>query len=271
MHIFAKQDYGAVCSFELGYSVIGKPLLTTRIYFVDNILIDTGLNHCRGRVLDLVRENPVSAIYLTHYHEDHSGNAFALRQAFGIPILGHTVTVEKMKSARPIFPYQRYFWGVAPPVEMEVVPDKIETKSYVFHPIHTPGHSRDHLVFWEPSQGWLFSGDLYLGDKIRYFRADEVLQDQVHSLRKILKLDFEALFCTHNPRSVKGKNHLKMKLENFENLIGEVGLLRNKGFSSKDILKELEMKEAYLLKLFCFGNVSRLNLIRSAAQAASAV
>jgi glyoxylase-like metal-dependent hydrolase (beta-lactamase superfamily II) len=264
MRVFLIRDFGEVRSVELGYSPVGRPPLTSRFYLVDDILVDTGIKHCQSQVVELIRRRPVSAIYLTHCHEDHSGNACALKLEFGIPVLGHPITVQKMQSPGPIFPYQKLTWGSATGVEMESLQGNIETEHYCLHPIHTPGHSRDHMVFWEPNQGWLFSGDVYLGDKIKYFRADEVFQDQMTSLEKLIQLDFDALFCSHNPRPQKGKIHLKRKLEYFYTLAGGVRKLRDKGHSSKAIMKELGIREATLLKVLCYGNLSAENLIRSA-------
>jgi glyoxylase-like metal-dependent hydrolase (beta-lactamase superfamily II) len=40
-------------------------------------------------------------------------------------------------------------------------------------PVHTPGHAKDHTVFFLPEKGVLFSGDLYLADHIKFFRSDK--------------------------------------------------------------------------------------------------
>jgi len=74
------------------------------------------------------------------------------------------------------------------------------------------GWVKDHTVYLEEENGRLFSGDLYLGDHIKYFRSDERLIDQITSLKKILKFDFDALFCAHNPRLENGRARLKNKL-----------------------------------------------------------
>lgn len=269
MKVFSIRDYGKVRAVELGGSPFGKPLMTTRVFLLDNILIDSGLKHCRKEVIELIRENPVSAVYLTHFHEDHSGNAAALQSQLNLPVLGHPITVEKMKSPRLVFPYQRVMWGAASSLDMMPLQGNIETDHFLLQPIHTPGHSRDHLSFFEAEQGWFFSGDLYLGDRIKYFRADEVFKDQVSSLEKALELDFEALFCTHNPKPVKGKEHLRRKLDFFQNLSGGVGELMKKGFPAKVIMKELKVKEPLLVKLMCFGNVSAENMILSIMESLS--
>ena len=39
--------------------------------------------------------------------------------------------------------------------------------------IHTPGHSTDHQVVWDPQTGTLFSGDLWLGVRARVMHSSE--------------------------------------------------------------------------------------------------
>jgi hypothetical protein len=88
----------------------------------------------------------------------------------------------------------------------------------------------------EEENGWLFSGDLYLGDRIKYFRSDERLIDQITSLKKILEIDFDALFCAHNPCLENGRARLKNKLQFLEDLYGAIHLLIQKGFSAKEVI-----------------------------------
>jgi glyoxylase-like metal-dependent hydrolase (beta-lactamase superfamily II) len=130
--------------------------------------------------------------------------------------------------------------------------------------LHTPGHAKDHVVYFLPEKGVIFSGDLYLGDHIRYFRADEDMGAQISSLKKVLALDFETLLCSHNPRQTRGRQHIQNKLDFLENLYGNIILLRKAGKTPKKIFSGLKLKEDYFTKYFCLGNVSMLNGVRSA-------
>jgi glyoxylase-like metal-dependent hydrolase (beta-lactamase superfamily II) len=78
-------------------------------------------------------------------------------------------------------------------------------------------------VFLEKKQGWLFSGDLYLGERIKFFRADERFAEQIASLIKVLTLDFDTLFCAHNPCLKSGKQKIKNKLQFLEDLYITMG------------------------------------------------
>lgn len=267
MKITQKTEIGPVTSYEFGKSPIGKPIMTTRIYLVDGVLFDTGLSHCRKEVLQIVERNRISSVYLTHHHEDHSGNAAAIKNRFSLPVSGHPITIEKMRKPLPIFPYQHFMWGASQALEVDPLPEKIETERYTFMPIHTPGHSRDHTVYWEPHQGWLFSGDLYLADKIKYFRADESFHDQVVSLKSVLELDFDALFCAHHPKVRKGKQHLQKKLDFLLSIRAKVEQLLDQGKESQQIIREIGLEEPRLLRFLCGGNVRSDFIILSAIEA----
>lgn len=267
MKIHQKTDIGPVTAVELGRSPLGKPIMTTRIYLVDQILFDTGLSHCRKEVLGFVAENRVSSVYLTHHHEDHSGNAAAIKDKFSIPVSGHPITIEKMRKPLPIFPYQHFMWGASQALEVSPLPEKIESNQFTFIPVETPGHSRDHTAYWEPNEGWLFSGDLYLADRIKYFRADEDLNDQIESLRKVLKLEFDALFCAHHPKFKKGKQHLQRKLDFLVSIREAVGHLLAQGKEHRQIIKEIGIEEPRLLRFLCWGNVRSDYIVLSAIEA----
>ncbi len=63
-------------------------------------------------------------------------------------------------------------------------------KKYKLHPIHTTSHSSDHIIYHEIEQGWVFSGELFLSRKIKFFRQDEDIALTINSLKKLISLDF---------------------------------------------------------------------------------
>jgi glyoxylase-like metal-dependent hydrolase (beta-lactamase superfamily II) len=264
MKTIKKHQFGDVCAFELGFSLIGQPLMTVNCFVVGNVLIDTGQSHMRKAVLDIVGTHKIAAVLLTHHHEDHSGNAAAIKKVFDIPVMAHPLTIDKMRRSYKIFPYQHWVWGATTPVELDLLASGFyENERFKFQQIHAPGHSKDHTVFLEQNNGWLFSGDLYLGDRIKYFRADEKIGDQITSLKNILTFDFDGLYCCHNPRPQNGKKHLAAKLQFFEDFFGKVSFLAEQGLNEKEIMRELHLKEQQMIKLICFGNVSMRNMVSS--------
>jgi glyoxylase-like metal-dependent hydrolase (beta-lactamase superfamily II) len=263
MRVCKESRFGKVEAFELGYGWPGKPLMTVFLYLVDGVLLDTGLAHMRHKVLDIARERPVRRVLLTHHHEDHSANAAALQELLKVPVQGHPLCAEKMAAPFRIRPYQHWIWGSAEPLAVEPLPEAVETDRLFLVPVHTPGHSKDHVVYHEPRRGWLFSGDLYLADRVRYFRADEDMAGEIASLKKALELDFTALFCCHRPRPEKGRDRIVEKLQYLEDLYGTVQKLWEEGRGVSAIMRKAGLREDRVMRLITLGNVSVKNMVRS--------
>ena len=263
MRIYKHKPFGPVNAFELGWSPVGRPIMTVHLYIIGRVMIDTGLRHMRGAACAVARRHGVRAVLLTHYHEDHSGNAAAIKERLDIPVYASPLTCRKMEHPTRIFPYQHLMWGTADPLTPAPLPEVFNENGFSFVPIHTPGHSKDHTVFLEPREGWLFSGDLYLSDRIKYFRADENIADQIKSLRRVLAYDFNTLFCAHRPEIVNGRQSLTRKLDYLENFYGSVAQLAGQGMDQDRIMRQLRLKEVLSIKLMCFGNVSMKNMVRS--------
>lgn len=269
MRIFKERHFGNVTGYELGWSPVGRPMMTCLCYRVGPLLIDTGMRHMRSAVVNMAGQTGIEAVFLTHYHEDHSGNAGALRTRFGIPVFGSEPAVQKLRRPHKIFPYQHLMWGAADPVTVDIFPGIWKQAGFRFESVHTPGHSKDHLVYLEPNHGWLFSGDLYLAHQIKYFRADEHIDEQIGSLKKVLSLDFDALFCAHRPQPVNGKHYIRKKLQYLEDFFGQVAALAKRGMNENQIMRQLHLKEQHLIKWMCFGNVSMKNMVRSVMRSLS--
>ena len=268
MNIFKRRQFGDIFAYEAGFGPLGAPLMTVHLYRVGSVLIDTGQRNMRKTIVDALAGEKIDRILLTHHHEDHSGNAAALSKAHNVEVMGHPLTADKMKQAYRIFPYQHLVWGKADPVAVVPLPEMIGAGPFCFLPIHTPGHSKDHTVFLEQQRGWLFSGDLYLGDRIKYFRADEIISDQITSLKKVLAHDFDVLVCAHNPRWKAGHRHLEHKLNFLQDLYGEITGLLGRGYSPKGIIRMMKNREVPTVRLICLGNVSFANIVRSCAATA---
>ena len=264
MNVIKTDQFDNVQKILLGYSPIGSPLMSVFMYVVDGLLIDSAQQHMAKAVIGLLGDKSLSRIILTHHHEDHSGNAAMISRRHAIPVMAHPLTAEKLRLGFPILPYQRLVWGKAPPVEATLLPDAVETARYAFTPVHTPGHSKDHTVFLEKNHGWLFSGDLYLAERIKFFRSDEHFSDQIASLKKVLELDFDTLFCAHNPSLTNGKLKIRGKLQFLEDLYGHISDLAEKGFSEKAVIKALDPKNDRRVKWVTMGNASFANMVRSA-------
>jgi len=268
MKIVKKHRFNArVTALELGYGIIGRPLMNVYCYLIGDTLIDCGQARMAGEMKSFVLGHRVQQLLLTHHHEDHSGNAAMIAKSCGAAVMGHPFTAHKMTHIRPILPYQHLVWGQSREVAVSPLPAVVTSGGFRFLPIHTPGHSKDHTVYLEVQNGWLFSGDLYLGDRIKFFRTDEKIDQQIQSIQIVLQHNFESLFCAHNPVLKKGRDRLGRKLAYLQDIAGTVGLLVARGLPEREIIQRLDRRQDRLVKFFTMGNASFANMIRSAIQA----
>lgn len=262
--IFAKQHtFGPVNGFEVGIAPMGKPIKSVYLYHIDSILIDTGPYHLRKKVTSMVSHKNIASILLTHHHEDHSGNAGYLKDHHRAPVYLHPYGVSKLSKGFNILPYQHILFGKAPPFQAENCPEIIETENITLKAVHTPGHSKDHTVYHLEKEGWLFSGDLYVGEKIQFFRVDERIDQQIDSLKKIAELDFEILFCAHRPSLKGGRKLIKRKLDFLVSFNQQVIEFHEKGLKQKEIVKQLRVKNDLPIKLFTMGNACFSHMVTS--------
>ncbi len=261
-----KFEFENVHYFRFGHSPIGKPILYTYIYFVDGLLIDTGQSHAKKEILRTVAELNVGQLFITHHHEDHSGNIEAIKAKFGCSVSASALCCEIMKDPPPISFAQKLVWG-SRPSNCDLVPivsDYLETPNHRFTIIPIPGHASDMVALYEPEEKWLFSADLYINSYIGYFLDNESIVQQIESIKKVLKLDFRVMFCSHSPQLENGRKKLEEKLQFLEGFNHSVVDLYEKGFNEKEIFKALKLKENQFVYLLSGKHLSKRNMVRSA-------
>ncbi|MEO0471220.1 MAG: MBL fold metallo-hydrolase [Bacteroidota bacterium] len=258
---FHHQD---VQGFRFGSSPFGKPSLFSHVYFVDGLLIDTGHPNMQAEVVAHLRPLPVQNIFITHHHEDHSGNLAAVQAVHQVPTFASSLCVDILKKPPKVSLAQRLFWGQNQAHHhIQPIEGKIETEHHQFELIPVPGHAVDMMALYEPQQGWLFSADLWVNDYIRYFMYNESMAQQIASLKKVAQLDFEALICSHNPKFDRGPERIKQKLAFLEEFYGKVAHLYHKGLSASAIMKAMGLQERWMIRLLSGGDLSTVNMIRS--------
>lgn len=258
------EGYGPVVALRQGRRILGivPPILEVRCYAVDGLLIDSGLACFRRQVLSFCQAQGVGQAVLTHHHEDHSGNAASLI-AQDMPVRASVATCERVARGFALEPYQHVMWGQAPIAQAQPLDASIETAHHTFTVLPAPGHCDDQIVLFEPKQGWLFTGDAFLGEFVKNFRRDEDFQKTVASLQRLCALSFESLFCAHKPVYAGGRAALQRKLDMLLEIEGQVLTLHQRGVPLRRIAQQVLGNERLFLYAFTLGDVSKYNLVRA--------
>lgn len=191
--------FGDVFRFDSARSIMGRGRYWTSAYLVDGLLIDTGCAYAAKELLDEL-EDPPEGILNTHSHEDHIGaNGPLQRRCPDLVVRIHPAGLPVIADPRvnqPLHPYRRLYWGWPEPSRGLPLAggETIRTENYAFEVLYTPGHSIDHVCFYEPNQGWLFSGDLYVGGREKALRIDYDIWKIIDSLKMVGHLPLTMLF-----------------------------------------------------------------------------
>lgn len=253
-----------VVKVRAAHALLGRPYYFTAAYWVDGLLIDTGCAHTARQLTAAARHWPVEQIVNTHSHEDHIGANAQVQAAHRCPILAHPDALPILENPRqqPLQPYRRLFWGWPKPSRGEPIGEWVETEHLRFQVIHTPGHSPDHVCLFEPEQGWLFSGDAYIGGEDRALRAGYDIHGIIASLKKLAELPVRFIFSGSGTVRENGVQPLLDKIAYLEDLGERIRTLRDEGLSPRRIRRRLFGRELPLTYV-TLGHFSGTRLVRS--------
>lgn len=232
------------------------------IYNVDGLLIDCGPQSREDQFCPWIKEQDVSQVALTHAHEDHCGNARWIQDNLRVPIYLHPMAIPLSHEDGAYPKYRREMWGLRKSFEPEPMPKIIKTDKYAFEALDTPGHALYHNCFYERKQGWLFTGDLYLGTRLMVCFFEENIRQTADTIEKLLKLEFDTVFCAHAGVIENGKVRLQKKLNNLLELQDKVVGMRAKGMTDREIDDEINGFELDITPISC-GEWSSYNIIRT--------
>jgi endoribonuclease LACTB2 len=204
-------------------------------YLVGDVLVDTGFPRGEGELLRAMDSLRPRGVVLTHWHEDHAGNAPVLA-ARGVPMTMHARSEALLRERPAIRFYRKMVWGHtatlrSPLAEFDVAPLAL---------VETPGHSADHVAVWDAERRILVSGDLYLGVKVRVaHEEDESPRTLVASLRRAAALEPRLLLDAHRGPVRDAAAQLRAKANWNEEQIGEIERLAASGASEREIVERL--------------------------------
>ena len=151
-------------------------------------------------IIHYIEKNQLSitAVLLTHHHDDHTAGVK--------DILNHTSV--------PIYSPDKNIYGTTVVVSHG---DQIDLNFIKMDVIETPGHTLDHVVFYNQTHKILFSGDTLF--RLGCGRVFEGTYEQMFSsLKRIEKLDDETMvYCGHE-YTLTNLNFLQSIFPNFQDL-----------------------------------------------------
>lgn len=226
-------------------------------YLIGGVLIDSGFPGARQALLRAVRALAPRGALITHWHEDHSGNAPDLAR-LGVPLLMHAECEATLRMRPRIGAYRRFVWGR---------PEKLCDNVVAFDPtplavLETPGHTSDHLVVWDAERRIVASGDLFLGVKVRVAHLHESPSLLVQSLRAVAALEPRILLDAHRGVVENATAMLRAKISWLEETMGEVHALAAEGLGERAIQHRVLGREP-LVGLASLGEYSKRSLVQA--------
>lgn len=186
------------------------PATTTNCYVVgrrDLIVVDPGSPYEDEQaalaefVKELLAEGRVlREIILTHHHPDHVGGVEALREELGedmsrlsggVKVAAHRLTAEALEGRVRV----DRFIEDGDAIELEGDP------AISLRALHTPGHTRGHLSFYDERAGVLLTGDNIVGlGSVLIDPEEGSVRDYLASLERYNRLPrLVAIFGGHGP------------------------------------------------------------------------
>ncbi len=170
---------------------------------------------------ELIKEGRVvREIILTHLHPDHVGGVNALVEHLGgeVNVAAHRLTAEAL---RPSIKVNRF-------IEDGDVIELSGDPTISLLAMHTPGHARGHLCFYEQRSGALITGDNVVGlGSVLIDPPEGNMRDYFESLRRMSELpNLSVLFGAHGPAigspCAKIDEYISHRLEREANILAAV-------------------------------------------------
>ena len=258
--------HGPITRIRLSPTFLGRALYEVSAYLVGGLLIDSGPPRTARELLAWLRASGeaarLGAIVHTHYHEDHVGGSPLLAGELGVPVWAPEATVSMLARRRLLPLYRAAFWGNLGACAARPLPDPFDAEGLRLQVLPTPGHAFDHVALFEVERRWLFAGDLFVHERVRYLRRVERPWKHLASLRRALSLEPELLVCAHAGVIEDACGGLSRKIAYWENLAGEARGLAARGLSVRAITRRLLGREG-LYTVLSAGDFSKANLIRA--------
>jgi hydroxyacylglutathione hydrolase len=154
-----------------------------------------------ARLDALQRTEPARAVLVTHFHEEHIGNAACVARAANAPVVASQRTLRAMRSPERLPFIRRWFGQPEPAGEGAVLLDAANATALLNElglvAVESPGHCEGHLAFYDPAERVLFAGDAFLHPVFTSPNGDSDAIDWIATLERLAALDVRVLVGTH--------------------------------------------------------------------------
>lgn len=263
------EQHGPVLAIRMSRSFLGRPFWWTTAYWVDGVLIDAGPKSTVQELLRALKRVQVNQIVITHGHEDHIGGLEQLHHQYPeatIYASPRTLAIIEDPAKIHMQMYRRILWGQPRPlhgvVSLDSVNNVIKSPSFSLRVVETPGHSPDHVTFFEPTQRWLFCGDAFISGRDDSWAPEYDMFGVISSLRTLASLRPERLFPGDGRVSRTPLPELHEKMGQLLRLTREVAQWDAAGQSVPEMVDHLFPRES-TLNFWTFGHFSAAHLIEA--------
>ena len=141
----------------------------------------------------------VTAIFLTHHHVDHVGDAARLRDKLGVPVWAHPETAERVDVKVDRLVHDG---------ELLAIDDGMDLRA-----IHTPGHAQGHLCLFDERTRMVVAGDMVAGvGSILIDPPEGHMGTYLASLERLIALAPRGLIPSHGYWMADGQGRLREQL-----------------------------------------------------------
>lgn len=263
------EQHGSVTVIRMARALLGRPLYWTAAYWLDGLLIDTGPACTAHELARVLEKAPVQQIVITHAHEDHIGGLSAVLARFpgaGVYASRQSLPIIENPELIGMQRYRQVVWGKPKPYtgarSLDEVEDAIRTPQFTLRAVETPGHSRDHVSYFEPTYRWLFCGDAFIGGRDIAWAPEFDMFAIVSSLRTLATLRPERLFPGSGTVRRTPLPDLLGKIGDLIQLANEVHRLETEGRNVGEIVEMLFGGEPPI-RWWTFGHFSAANLVNA--------
>lgn len=176
-------------------------------------LIDPGPDdeaHAKA-ILDAVKGETISHIFVTHTHMDHSPNTPRLKAATGAKVYadGNPLVSRFMFEGDKKTSEHGGDTTFAADVKL-ADGETVNGDGWSLQAVSTPGHASNHMAFAWTNRKILFSGDHVMGWSTSIVSPpDGSMLDYMESLDKLLAREEDLYFCGHGPEVRDAKRYVE--------------------------------------------------------------